>query len=253
MVEPFADPSLSFETPERVALSLDVAGLGTRALAYLIDALIILFFWLSILVLVSVARKEGVGLEDFSALASLAQAALVCGLFAVQWGYWVFFESLWNGRSPGKRAIGIRVVKTDGSPADFTDAALRNLGRVGDFLPVFYGVGLTAMMISSKSRRLGDLLAGTLVVRERRADLSRYGSVSFSEAASGLALSPAETELVLSFLARADQMAHEARGRVALKIAEPFAERLLPEKRGAPMASPAAAEAFLKSLVGEHG
>jgi uncharacterized RDD family membrane protein YckC len=85
----------------------------------------------------------------------------------VFWGYYILFETMWEGQSPGKRALGVRVLKTSGMPIGFLDAVIRNLVRIVDFLPFFYGVGVVTMFISPQSRRLGDLAAGTLVVRER--------------------------------------------------------------------------------------
>lgn len=250
---PLADPSLTFETPERVELSFDVAGLGTRALAWLVDAAILFLFWVTLAFVLSIARREGLRLEEFAALASLLQAALVFAAFALQWGYWVAFETLWSGRSPGKRALRIRVVRLDGSPAGFGDAALRNLGRLVDFLPLLYVAGLVTMVANPRSRRLGDLLAGTLVIRERQADLSRYEAAPEQPSAGALSLAPAEFELVSAFLARAGQLVPEARARVALKIAEPLARRLPAEQQGAALSSGEAAEHFLRSLVGGHG
>jgi uncharacterized RDD family membrane protein YckC len=250
---PLADPALSFETPERVELSLDVAGLGTRALAYLADAFVLFLFWVTILFIVSLLRAQGISMDDFYALPSLLQALLIFGVFAVQWGYWVFFETLWVGRTPGKRLVRVRVVKLDGAPVGFSDAALRNLGRVADFLPVLYAVGLTVMIAGPRSRRLGDLLAGTLVVRERKADLSHYDAPAHPPSASALQLSAAEYELVASFLARSETLAPESRERVALKLALPLAHRLPAEKQAAALANGPAAEAFLKSLVSGDG
>jgi hypothetical protein len=181
------------------------------------------------------------------------QALLVLALFLVQWGYWVGFETLWAGRSPGKRALGIRVVRLDGSPVGFAEVALRNLGRVADFLPILYAVGITAMAVNPRSRRLGDLLAGTLVVRERPVDLSRYDQGAGAPRVLGAQLTASEYELVASFLARAGSLDAGARERVALGLAEPLARRLPPERRQAVLASGADAEGFLRELARVHG
>jgi uncharacterized RDD family membrane protein YckC len=249
----FAEPTLSVETPERVQLSLDVAGLGTRALAYLVDFLILFLFWATVAFAHSLVSTGFLSLDQLQSLQALVQALLVFAVFLVQWGYWVGFETLWAGRTPGKRALHIRVVKLDGSPVEFGDVALRNLGRVVDFLPLFYAVGLVAMTISPRSRRLGDLLAGTVVVRERAVDLSRYDAPASAPRALAVALSASEYELVTSFLARAAQLEPAARVRVALKIAEPFARRLAPERRSSALESGDAAEAFLRELAQGHG
>lgn len=247
-----ADPSLSVETPERVALSLDIAGLGTRTLAYLVDALLLFLFWATLSFVSSFVIE--VSPDQLAGLSAFLQAALVFGVFAVQWGYWVAFETLWSGQSPGKRALHIRVVKLDGSPVTFLDIALRSLGRVVDFLPALYAVGILTMVVNPLGRRLGDLLAGTVVVRERKIDLSRYGDgpVGPSKALSALRLTPAEFELVSGFLARAPQLDPSSRERVALKVAEPFARRL-PRERQPALTSGAGAETFLATLVRRDG
>lgn len=248
-----AEPSLSIETPERVALELDVAGLGTRALAYLVDFFILFFFWVTVLFVTSIARADGISVDELYALESLVQAALVLAAFGLQWGYWVGFETLWRGRTPGKRVLRVRVVRLDGAPVGFAECALRNLGRVVDFLPLLYATGMTAMMLSPRSRRLGDLIAGTVVIRERQVDLSRYDAPAARPAASAIPLSAAEYELVSGFLSRAAVLEPEARERLALKLAEPLARRLPAERQAAPLASGAAAEDFLKSLAAGHG
>ncbi|HEY3448728.1 MAG TPA: RDD family protein [Myxococcales bacterium] len=248
---PPPDPALSIETPERVSLSLDVAGLGTRALAYILDAFILFFFWASVIFVLALAIQRDL-VSSFQSLQTVAQVALSLGVFFLQWGYWTLFETLWGGRSPGKRALRIRVVKLEGSPEAFSDAALRNLGRVVDFLPMLYAAGLTAMMVSPHSRRLGDLLAGTVVVRERKVDLSRYDAPAgpAPSSSSAVALTPGEFELVSGFLSRATSLDPQARERVALKLAEPLARRLPEAKRNEPLANGAAAEAFLRALTG---
>ncbi|MEK7327557.1 MAG: RDD family protein, partial [Chloroflexota bacterium] len=87
--------------------------------------------------------------------------------FAFFWGYYILFEMLWNGQSPGKRWVGLRVIRTDGTPITLTESIIRNLVRLVDFLPAYYGVGVVTMFINEQSRRLGDLAAGTLVVHDR--------------------------------------------------------------------------------------
>jgi uncharacterized RDD family membrane protein YckC len=252
---PFSDPTVSVETPERVQLCLDVAGLGTRAMAYLVDFAILILFWSTTEFAIAYLRSGHglVDLEELRGLRSSVQALLVFAIFFVQWGYWVGFETLWAGRSPGKRALRIRVIKLDGSPVGFGDVALRNLGRVVDFLPALYAVGLVAMTVSPRSRRLGDLLAGTVVVRERRVDLSRYEAPAAASRALAMPLSASEYELVTSFLSRAARLEPSARERVALKLAEPLARRLSAERLSAALESGAAAEAFLQEIAAGHG
>ena len=87
--------------------------------------------------------------------------------FLIFWGYYIFFEYVWNGQTPGKRLVKIRVLRMDGNPAGFIEVVIRNLVRIVDFLPSGYGVGLVVMFVNGQSRRLGDFAAGTFVVRER--------------------------------------------------------------------------------------
>jgi uncharacterized RDD family membrane protein YckC len=94
----------------------------------------------------------------------LALLGLIAFFFL--WGYYIFFETLWNGKTPGKSLVKLRVIRTDGTPISLTESVVRNLVRIIDFLPLYYGVGVIAMFINRQSRRLGDLAAGTLVVHD---------------------------------------------------------------------------------------
>src|SRR5215510_11634669 len=87
--------------------------------------------------------------------------------FVLFWGYYIFFEMLWNGQTPGKRWVGLRVIRTDGTPITLSESFIRNLTRLVDFLPAAYGIGIISMFLDKQSRRLGDLAAGTLVVHDR--------------------------------------------------------------------------------------
>ncbi len=89
--------------------------------------------------------------------------------FILLWGYYIFFEILWNGQSPGKRWVGLRVIRIDGTPITLSESIIRNLVRIIDFLPTAYGVGVVTMFINTNSRRVGDLAAGTIVVHDREA------------------------------------------------------------------------------------
>src|SRR5206468_2527491 len=159
-------------TPEAVALTLDVAGLGHRALAWLVDAGIIATAWFTALFVLSYVRT--MDMTRVGELSGAIQLVLVLGFFLTNWGYALLFEAFWHGQTPGKRLLAIRVVRSDGSPAGFLELALRNLCRGVDFLPIFYVTGVITLMVTHPSRRLGDLVAGTLVVREHEFDLDRY-------------------------------------------------------------------------------
>jgi uncharacterized RDD family membrane protein YckC len=241
-----AADAIVVETPERVALSLEIADLGHRSLAFLADALILFLFWM---IAVSVATSlRPVLYNDFLGLSSLLRAIICIVLFAANWAYDIAFETLWNGQTPGKRLMRIRVVRDDGSPEGFFEAVARNLCRIADLSPV-YGIGVIAMIASPKGKRLGDHVAGTVVVRERRIDLSRY-EVTAPLSGAPVTLSANEFELVTSFLARAPALDSESRSRVGRKLAEPIAARLPEAERAAVLASPETCEAFLHRVAG---
>lgn len=151
---------LAIDTPENVIFDYEVVGIGTRFIAALVDHLIL------VLVLVVINLASLIFLSLGSALEAWALALRTALSFLTIWGYFLFFEWRWNGQTPGKRWTKIRVIRRDGTPVSITEVAIRNLVRVVDFLPLGYGVGLVTMFIHPQSARLGDLAAGTLVVRE---------------------------------------------------------------------------------------
>lgn len=163
------DDYLSIDTPENVAFGYEVAGIGSRFLAAVVDTLII--FVLLALVNLTLFLLALSFFRDQLRFDSpvLVWLGVVFGLFAFAffWGYYIFFEMLWNGQSPGKRWAGLRVIRTDGTPITLTESIVRNLVRLVDLMPAYYGVGVVTMFINGQSRRLGDLAAGTLVVRDR--------------------------------------------------------------------------------------
>lgn len=145
-------------TPEAVVLSYSLAGIGSRFLAALIDFIIMVVLLFAVLL-------GALGLSLLGTNAAIIFFATAS--FVVVWGYYIFFEALWSGQTPGKRNLGIRVIKTSGLPIGFLESVVRNLVRVVDFLPSFYGLGVIVMFAGPRPRRLGDYAAGTVVVRER--------------------------------------------------------------------------------------
>lgn len=164
---------LEFDTPENVVFGYIVAGIGSRFLAAFLDTVLIVMLQVvaNLTLLLAVALIAGESLSDFAASRNLSLLAAVFGLlsFAFLWGYYIFFELLWNGQSPGKRWIGLRVIQQNGRPIDVAAALIRNLVRIVDFLPLYYGVGVLSMFIDRQSRRLGDFAASTVVVYDRGA------------------------------------------------------------------------------------
>jgi uncharacterized RDD family membrane protein YckC len=159
----FSDEQLSIGTPENVTFGYEVAGIGSRFLAAIVDTALIVL--LQIVVFGLLFSLAG-GLATLESIASWLVAAFTLLSFALFWGYYIFFEVVWNGRSPGKKWAALRVIRSDGSPITLTESIIRNLVRLVDFLPLYYALGVLTMFIDGRSRRLGDLAAGTLVVRD---------------------------------------------------------------------------------------
>lgn len=177
-----AGPRQRLRSPEQVFLDLPVAGPTTRMLAYAIDLLLIVFleFWgvLALLLTTSLAswlggRLESLGLavkagrdpfSDGSAFFLIVALLLLLQL-AIEWGYFVFFETIMGGRSPGKAVVKLRVVRDGGLAIGLRESLVRNLLRAVDILPSSYLTGFVAMLVSQEGKRIGDMAAGTLVVR----------------------------------------------------------------------------------------
>lgn len=223
-------PTLDIATPERVALDLPIAGLGYRSLAYLVDVGLLFGTWAAIFFAITLLQSDLAG--RFQALSGLAQTLVVVGFFATQWVFWTCFEGLGGGRTLGKRVLRIRVVRDDGSPIGLFEAAVRNLLRLIDFLPSFYGLGVLAMLFSREHRRLGDWIAGTVVIRDQSADLDRYRVPASAEASpSPLPLATAELELLLGFLERAPALDPARRQLLAERMLARFCPSLAAPER----------------------
>lgn len=158
------DTTATVVTPERVPFRYRLAGPGPRAIAWAVDAGIRVVILIALAVLaVAAAFVPGIGDASVGPL-------LVAG-FLLEWWYGAILETLLQGRTPGKLLLGLRVVRVDGAPARFPDFVLRNLLRGVDFLPGFYVIGVAVMAADERLRRLGDLVAGTVVVREDRTEV----------------------------------------------------------------------------------
>lgn len=159
------DDELVIETPERVQLRYSLANIGNRFLAAMIDHLI------QGASLVALVIGGGIISQwtMFSSATTWAQAMMVVGLFTVYWGYFVLFETIWSGQTPGKRLMRLRVVREDGRPVRFFEVLVRNLLRLPiDLFPwPSYAIGVVSIVFSRHSKRVGDFVAGTVVVKER--------------------------------------------------------------------------------------
>ena len=229
------EETLDIQTPENVAFGYQVAGIGSRFLASLVDTLIVILLQVVVLIVVSliIDSLEGSALADQLSGWVYAIFGLVAAVF--YWAYYIFFEMLWNGQSPGKRWVGLRVIRADGTPITLSESLIRNLARLVDFLPAAYGVGVVTMFIDKQSRRLGDLAAGTLVVQDRAPmsiqDLSVKRTVHLRPwaniALEGFPierLSNNDLNLIENFLTRRDQLTH--RDHLAIQILNTLHQRL---------------------------
>src|SRR2546428_3057156 len=162
---------LGIETPEHLVLELELAGLGSRMAATVCDAglLVLAFVLLGVGIQLLPTPTGGDAEGPWSTLAAIV---LILTVFMLFWGYFLLFEALNNGRTPGKRLMGIRVVMDTGHPLTFTAADVRNLVRIVDMQPLFtYQVGLGFVLFHPQNKRLGDIVAGTVVVRDRPENL----------------------------------------------------------------------------------
>jgi uncharacterized RDD family membrane protein YckC len=240
------------ETPEAVSFGYDVAGIGSRFMAALVDSLLIVVAQMLVTVVSLAVLSASPGDLLSGDLGFWVVALLGLLAFALLWGYYLFFEMIWNGQSPGKRWVGLRVIKDTGAPISLVDSAVRNLVRLVDFLPAYYGLGVIVMFLNDQSRRLGDYAAGTLVVRERK-DVTldslappsgRSVSTAGDEPLPGLEnLTSEDYDLVVRSLRRKHDLANW--NQLACKLAATLRARMgLPPQD----LSPLAAEKFLVHL-----
>ncbi|MBC7931286.1 MAG: RDD family protein [Rubrivivax sp.] len=242
------DETLIIETPERVPLHFALASIGNRFLACAFDHFLQILF----IVIVLLAVLWGVGFADAGRFVKDAPkwvlALLIVAVFLIQAGYFALFEWAWNGQTPGKRWLRLRVIREDGRPVTFWEAAARNLVRTFDMMPAvvvpFYSVGLVSVFISSRDQRIGDLVAGTVVVREREAQAPSFDEVfsaptsdaalrrSFKPVpfvASVGALTEGEIEVVEAFLRRRWDLDDSPRQWMAWRVATPVLHKLRPQ------------------------
>lgn len=184
------DFQLHLSSSARVQLQLRVAGLGNRSLAYLLDLGIVATVWLTVAMLIT-GLFTGI-IDQLLNMSSLYQALLTVLSFVLTTGYDIFFETFYDGQTPGKKFLELRVVRLDGARLSFFDSAMRNLLRVVDMLPAGYGVGIISMASTRQQRRLGDLVSGCVVVREaeqvEEVDLAQIVRAAESDPACAVAL-----------------------------------------------------------------
>ena len=214
---------LRIDTPEQIALELPLAGIGSRFLGLAIDTLIqtVVYLIVGFIFLFTLP----VGSSVFTFVPRLLGPALaVFVLFAIYWGYFAFFETVWKGQTPGKRYAGIRVIKESGRPINAFEAIGRNLMRAVDGLPGIYGVGLVCMMCNRQSRRLGDFVAGTVVVHEKATEDVRPSWNTSDQGVTGapglVQVTADELVLIETYLHRRWDLDKYVRINTAIQIAD---------------------------------
>jgi len=247
------EETLIIETPERVPLEFGLASIGNRFLAVSIDHFIqyVSIFLIAWIVL-GISGYSSSALSDtadalLSEMPKCTLAMLIVGLFLIFAGYFIVFEWIWNGQTPGKRLLKLRVIREDGRPLTLWEAITRNLLRICDAVPGFilpvYSVGLIVIFLSSRDQRVGDIFAGTVVVRERTEEAptfaetfsSRITDVAFTRVQSRTGveadvslLNEREVEVVESFLRRRWDLTERQRLWMAWRIALPIMYKLKP-------------------------
>lgn len=260
-MDPIAN-QLNIETPELVSIEMPIAGIGSRFIAIVIDyliwtALLIVFSLLGAVIFASVRAFGGIS-------ANWLIGIVVLIVFLFHWGYFTLFEALGNGRTPGKSVAKIRVIHRSGRAISFVESLARNLVRFVDYLPSFYGVGIVVMFFSRLNQRLGDMVAGTLVVRDREVESPHWGELgsrtitahavaeplpaphlSIVLSVSALAkLSTADLEVLEGFFSRRLDMDMATRASLAERIA-----RALRAKSGLEIPEETSVETFLEAVA----
>ncbi len=229
---------LQIDTPELVSIEMPLAGIGSRFVALLVDYLI----WTAgILVIVVLYTYLLPGIGAFSKVSMQWAVALrIFIFFLFNWGYFTLFEAFWNGRTPGKRVARIRVIQRSGQAIGLFESMARNLIRYVDQIPFFYAVGVITMFATRQHQRLGDLAAGTLVVRDRPLETPLWGEsgtrtftartfnssrqipephMAYTLPATGIAkLSPADLAVLEGFFSRRLDMSLPTRQTLAQRI-----------------------------------
>lgn len=255
MIENTPADRFVLETPENIRFGYDIADIGSRFLAILIDTLIqgTIFLVLLIGAALLMAGLASTVLPDI--VYQLLAAAFILIIILIQFGYFLFFEIIFNGQTPGKRLFNLRVIKENGSPLSSVDTIIRDLVRVIDFFPIFYGVGIIVMFFNARAKRLGDLAAGTIVVKMRnQIRLQDLQTTTPAPPPTNLPLgigrlAEADISLAESFLLRRHSLANS--NQLSLEIAQRFAKKM--ELRdGAVPSSPDAATRFIQETVNTY-
>jgi len=264
-----ADETLVIETPEHVELQFALATIGNRFLACAIDHGIQVF---SMGVIYFIARNLSASmrsLEDVMFVGAregrlwVIAVGILAG-FVIFFGYFIFFETIWSGQTPGKRWLKLRVIQEDGRPINFFAALTRNLIRFADIQPMpFYSVGIISVFASARAKRLGDYVANTVVVKERAAEAPKFDEVFESEVIDTAmrrvapavefsgdvrVVTASEIMAVENFLRRRYDIPEHPRLWLAWRIAIPLLEKIRPHYDPAGFSY----EGFLEELLARY-
>jgi uncharacterized RDD family membrane protein YckC len=240
---------LTIDTPEQTSLEFPLAGIGSRFLAMAADTAIqvvsgFVLFLVLILAIPALNLTSRIGSQ-------WAIAGMIIGVFVIYYGYFAFFEAAWNGQTPGKRYVQLRVMKDDGRPINAYDAIARNLLRIVDQLPALYGIAILSVFLSKQNKRLGDFVAGTVVVHEKTVEAARpFEQTQADPAAPAYDVSRItadELHLIETFLQRRDTFDPALRGSMAAQIATRIGAKLDVQVRGWP-----ANERFLEAVHSQY-
>ncbi len=259
---------LIIETPERVPLHFALASIGNRFLACAIDHTIQALA-LGLILLVSLILSSFATIQNFiSSAPKWVGAIMLILLFLVFSSYFAFFEWLWSGQTPGKRWLKLRVIREDGRPITFWEATVRNLIRFFDIMPYpFYSIGLISVFSTTRDQRIGDMVAGTVVIREREEQAPAFSQVfatpvsdpalrrSFKPVeftASLSSLTESEIQVVETFLRRRWDLSDLPRQWMAWRVTLPILYKIRPQYDVATFTYEGFLEELLHRYLQEH-
>jgi uncharacterized RDD family membrane protein YckC len=227
------DDQYVLETPENIEVEFQLAGLGSRFCAMLIDTLwiaLMVFLLFLLLVLFGLGSFEWGGPGSRHWVGWFVASLWAIATVLVFDGYFIFFELMMRGQTPGKKSMKIRAIRDDGTPIGGNEVLVRNLLRIVDFLPSFYALGAIVMFFNPLCKRLGDLAAGTIIVKEGRLDYRAHADKKYelSPVAIGQVnaeLTPEERRVLVGFLRRRQELLPAARSQLAERLARPLYEK----------------------------
>ncbi len=228
--------TLEIITPEQVAIRYELAGFGSRAVAAFIDFIWQFFAYIGIVSIIFLLRWLFPVPWLTNPEPTSASIFLVVLLYFVTLIYYSYFETVWSGETPGKRKMGLCVINEGGYPVDLRSVILRNMLRVIDWLPFGYGIAFISVIMGARYQRLGDLAAGTLVVRKGEEDEGNkaftFGAAQVFRLLEGGVLSQVnrisrdELEMVQLFLARRAALPFALRVQFAQRLSQPIMEKI---------------------------